>query len=115
MKAVLTGWAVCLSFALAAGSASAQVWYPCVPQAPDACNPGYICTNCCGMMYGPNHCVRPPGLPFNGMIPGPPPGYNRNYAGLYGPGNCPGSPWGSPNFPTHPWARSPRDFFMVGD
>jgi hypothetical protein len=95
---------------------------PYLPAAPDMCGPGYVCVNNCGMPYGPNYCVRPPFPPFNGMIPGPPPGYFRNYAGTAPGAGCPpgspgspGSPWGSPVFPTHPWARSPRDFFMVGD
>ena len=33
-------------------------------------------------------------------------------AGGGGPGGA--TQLGSPGFPTHPYARSPRDFFMVG-
>ncbi len=42
-----------------------------IPCAPNACGPGFytICPN--GTAYGPNYCVRPPGAPFNGMLPGP--------------------------------------------
>ncbi len=65
---------------------------PFVPQAPDACGPGFYATNCCGCLYGPNYCLRPPFPPFNGMLPPP----NNN----------------GPAFPTHPFARGPRDFFM---
>ena len=36
--------------------------------------------------------------------------------GPRGPGAAgPGGPLGSPTFPTHPYARSPRDFFMYYD
>jgi hypothetical protein len=69
---------------------------PLLP-APDACGPGfyYACPN--GTVYGPNYCLRPPFPPVNGV---PPP------------------PWCGPScgpiaaFPTHPYARGPRDFFM---
>jgi hypothetical protein len=61
-------------------------------QAPDALGPGYMCYNYCGCPYGPNYCLRPPWPPFQGMI-------------------LPPNPNG-PQFPTHPYARGPRDFFM---
>ena len=99
MSAIRLCSAALLAVALSASSASAQ--YPCLapPQAPDACGPGYYCTNACGMRYGPGYCLYPPFPPFQGMVPGPPPK---------------GAP-GSPMFPTHPYARSPRDFFMYFD
>jgi hypothetical protein len=103
-----------LSLALCASLAQAQpncgCYYPPIPQAPDMCNPGYYWTSICGMNYGPSHCVYPPYPPFQGMVPGPPP--QRG-----GPGGVagPGGPLGSPTFPTHPYARSPRDFFMYYD
>jgi hypothetical protein len=75
---------------------------PVVPQAPDARWPGYYCINPCGQWYGPNHCVYPPYLPFQGMVLPP---RNCGNGGMMG--------GGSPSFPTHPFARSPRDFFMV--
>jgi hypothetical protein len=65
------------------------------PHAPDALGPGYMCTNYCGCLYGPNYCVRPPWPPFQGMLPPPD---NNNDGGRY---------------MTHPYARSPRDFFMI--
>lgn len=65
--------------------------YRCAPAAPDACGPGSYCTNPCGVVYGPNHCVMPGFPPFNGARP----------------------PMPKAKFPTHPFARSPRDFFMV--
>lgn len=74
--------------------AQAPCYYPRIPQAPDACGPGFYCVNACGTVYGPNHCVYPPFPPFQGMVFGPP---------------C------SPLFPTHPFARSPRDYFMIGE
>lgn len=102
-----------LGLALYAGLASAGpppysgCYYPPIPQAPDMCNPGFYWTSPCGLTYGPAHCPYPPFRPFQGMVPGPPRG---------GPGG-PGGPGGmnSPIFPTHPYARSPRDFFMYYD
>ena len=91
--------------------------------APDACGYGYYCQHPCGGVYGPNYCLRPPWQPFNGFTPclgkpcpqaqfgqplPPPPVYLAPQAPA---APCPGLP-GSPLFPTHPYARSPRDYFM---
>jgi hypothetical protein len=124
--------ALLLAFFVVA-AARAEYW-PCVPirPAPDACGPGYYCTGPCGMVYGPNYCLRPCWPPFNGMLPVPchvSPGFpqaNPNYGkplpgmpptygyGLYPPLAPPEQgPLNSPVFPTHPYARSPRDFFML--
>jgi hypothetical protein len=105
-----------LSLALCAGLAQAQpncgCYFPPIPQAPDMCNPGYYWTSVCGMNYGPSHCVYPPYPPFQGMVPGPP----ARCAGASPNSPCaPGGPLASPTFPTHPYARSPRDFFMYYD
>ncbi len=81
-------------------------YYPPIPHAPDMCNPGYYWTSSCGLTYGPAHCPYPPFPPFQGMVPGPP----KPYGGPAGPGAM-----NSPLFPTHPYARSPRDFFMYYD
>ena len=85
---------------------------PCLPQAPDTCGPGFYCTHPCGMVYGPNYCLRPPWEPFSGFVPGvhrvPGPG-DPGYTGM------PGGKGGTPLFPTHPYAHSPRDYFMVMD
>jgi hypothetical protein len=105
---------VSVAFSLAqAGPPQCGCYYPPIPQAPDMCNPGYYWTSICGMSYGPSHCVYPPYPPFQGMVPAPPP---RGGPGC-GPGGGPGGPGalGSPTFPTHPYARSPRDFFMYYD
>jgi hypothetical protein len=110
-----------LGLALSAGLAHAQqpykgCYYPPIPHAPDMCNPGYYWTSVCGLTYGPAHCIYPPYPPFQGMVPGPPP---RPYGpgAPRGPGAGPGGPgaMNSPTFPTHPYARSPRDFFMYYD
>lgn len=66
------------------------VYNPYRPSAPDACNPGFYATNHCGAVYGPNYNLRPPFPPYNGERP------------------CL-----KPQFGTHLYARSPRDFFMV--
>lgn len=60
--------------------------------APDMCGPGWWGVNQCGAPFGPNHCVYPPFPPYNGERP----------------------PIGkSPAFMTHPFARGPRDYFML--
>lgn len=117
---VLAG--VVVSLALCAGRAqSAQpyrgCYYPPIPQAPDMCNPGYYWTSICGLTYGPAHCPYPPFPPFQGMVPGPPPCCRPGARGTYGArgGAYPGGPAAAPLFPTHPYARSPRDFFMYYD
>lgn len=75
--------------------------YPCppAPTAPDACGPGYYNRGPYGMAYGPNHNVYPPFPPFNGLLPTP-------------PWAVPPPPTVVPEFASHPYARSPRDFYM---
>lgn len=93
---------------------------PLLP-APDACGPGYYCNGQCGCAYGPSYCLRPPFPPVNGVAPPP------YWGGQSGPGAacnrcarcfpwCPGEH--EPliaAFPTHPYARSPRDYFMFNE
>lgn len=115
MKALGLPLGVVLSLAVSAGMAQAQpncgCYFPPIPQAPDACGPGFYWTSTCGLVYGPAYCVRPPFPPFQGMVPGPPkPRVGPNGMPLSGPGGI-----DSPVFPTHPFARSPRDFFMYYD
>jgi hypothetical protein len=102
-----------VGLALGATLAQAQpqcgCYYPPIPQAPDACGPGYYWTSVCGLTYGPGYCLTPPYPPFQGMVPGPP-GPRGGNGGNGGNGAA-----GSPTFPTHPYARSPRDFFMYFD
>jgi hypothetical protein len=118
---------VLLGVALTAAAASAQPCYRPIPQAPDACGPGYYCRNPCGMIYGPGYCLRPCFPPFQGMIVGPPP-KPAGPAGAMGAGSMVGGPCApgcgpcsvpglppTPVFPTHPYARSPRDYFMYYD
>jgi hypothetical protein len=109
MKAT-TAWTAALALVLAAAPLAHAGWSvpccplvrPCVPQAPDACGPGYYSTNAAGGVYGPNYLLHPPYLPYNGMVLGP--------GGAGGAGAAGNGPIG---FPTHPYARSPRDFFMM--
>lgn len=102
MKATILSLGAALLLAAAATRSPAQFfpYYAPKPAAPDACGPGYYCTNPCGMMYGPNYCLRPWFAPYNGERPNC--------------GNGGGGPGLGPvGFPTHPYARSPRDFFMM--
>ena len=97
-----------------------------IPQNPDACGPGFYVVNGCGAWYGPNYWIKPLYPPFNGILPGPQGKYlQAAQAGV--------PPWvyaAPPNaqmqmpqpappttgtYPTHPYVRSPRDFFMWSD
>lgn len=74
--------------------ARAEPFYsPCIYRIPDACGPGYYTVNQCGAVYGPNYCLYPSFPPFNGVRP----------CFKQEPPKC----------VTHPFARSPRDFFML--
>jgi hypothetical protein len=115
MKATMT-WLGALLLAAAATSAVRAngpcggggcnyCWYPQLagcrqyPQAPDACHGGgFYCTNPYGQSYGPNYNIRPPFAPYSGVGA---PGFGGFGSQIV--------------FPTHPYARSPRDFFMYGD
>ncbi len=72
---------------------------PCpVPPAPYAM--GYYPPSAYGPMAFPNpNCPLPPFPPFNGP--------------MYAPRQCQQNVVPDAQFPTHPYARSPRDFFMV--
>jgi hypothetical protein len=98
-----------------------------LPAAPDACGPGFytVCPN--GTAFGPNYWLRPPCDPFNGHFKtvtmnagqkmmadklGIPfnPAYNPHLTAPYG---SPAPLGATPSaFPTHPYVRGPRDFFM---
>jgi hypothetical protein len=103
MRTPLTLAASLLAVQLLASPAGAQ----CIgiippPQAPDMFNTKpYYYNTCFGMTYGPNYCVRPPYGPFQGAI-GPIQGYGGVGAPLTGPAA----------FPSHLYARGPRDYFM---
>jgi hypothetical protein len=109
MKSILSWLGVLLLAGAAVPAAYAQP-YPCYPPvAPDACVPGYYSQGRCGMTYGPNYYLRPPFEPFNGFVP---PVCRQGARGWPGAGAAQG-PLNSPVFPTHPYARSPRDYFMI--
>jgi hypothetical protein len=106
MKATVAGLAALLALAVITPASHAQYpprpfypWcYAPIPQAPDASGPGFYCANPYGQVYGPNYNVYPSFLPFNGMV----------FPPCNGNGNG-----GSALIPTHPFARGPRDYFMV--
>jgi hypothetical protein len=109
VKAINPWLAALLGTALSACPTFAQYCYAPIPTAPDMCGPGFYSANCCGQVYGPGYCVYPPFAPFQGMV-GPP------KAGSAGAMGCPGDGgpgFISPAFPTHLFARSPRDYFMI--
>ena len=99
MKATILTLAVVVVLA-AASQARAQcpLPYPC-PSVPQAPQPGPIYPYPPGTMtqwYGPYYNYYPPFAPFQGMVVVP----ARPNCGAGGA------------FPSHQWARSPRDFFM---
>ncbi len=100
MKATLSWLGALLCAGSLAQTAQAQYpnSFPPRPQAPGTCGPGFYSVNACGAVYGPNYWVYPGVQPWNGFHP-----------------NCvrPKQQQGPPTFATHPFARSPRDFFMM--
>ena len=135
MKAILSRLGALIVVAAMATSvrADAPYYYASypylnIPQAPDACGPGYYNVGPCGMVYGPNYCVYPCFPPWQGAVFGPKLNMGPNgqpyVMGPQGPaplsalpgliqGPGPGAP--PPRFVNHPFARSPRDFFMNYD
>jgi hypothetical protein len=103
MKATITGLAALLALAVFAPASHAQYYPPSypryyapIPRAPDLCNP----CNYYSPYTGANFNVYPPFQPFNGAV--------------FPPSNGNGNGMGATQlFPTHPFARSPRDYFMV--
>jgi hypothetical protein len=106
--------AALLCACLSASFAHAQCYSPppprCVP-APDACGPGFYTWCPDGSYLGPNYYLRPPWEPFNGILP------QRGHGGAPIAPKLGGLGGQKPMviFPTHPYARSPRDFFMWGE
>ncbi len=105
---------------LAGSVAHAQPAFLVPPAGCVPCNPTFYtagaCRNC---WYGPNYCFQGaclPPSPFNGMVTVPKEqalqgGYPGMAPGLQGYGPPPAGP---ASFATHPFARSPRDYFMYG-
>jgi hypothetical protein len=97
MKATLLCVGALAVVLMSATLAPADEYYPPYPRiAPDMCGPCFYCTNAYGMAYGPSYSVTPSFAPWNGFRP--------DLCNQCGQGN--------PGFPVHPWARSPRDYFM---
>ena len=94
-KAMLLAAGVLFASLFTAGSAKAQCFGCCpCPQGTNAFTPAFYGPAYGGQWYGPSvPQMNPPYPPFNGMVfaPTPPP---------------------EVRFPSHPFARSPRDYFM---
>ena len=142
MKAVFAWAGAVLGVVVCASGVRADPYDCYSRTAPDACGPGYYVTNQYGGTYGPCYDLYPPFPPVSGLPPmgrqaprGCPPGMAGAAAGMAGPGypagmagagclpgmagaGCPGmmpgpqGPSGIAAFPSHPFARGPRDFFM---
>jgi hypothetical protein len=109
MKATVLALGVALGALVAASPARAQPCYcPTPPVYWDPYSAAVYEPNCYGQWYGPNVYLYPPFAPFQGMVFPPP--QRPGAPGM--PGNG-GFGFGGPvAFPSHQWARSPRDFFM---
>jgi hypothetical protein len=100
MKATFTCAGALLGMTLAASLADAgpylsPVFCTPLPPAPDTCRPGFYVQGPAGMVYGPNYYLMPPTVPYIPNIP---------------PAKC--GPQPIPGYPSHPYMRGPRDFFM---
>lgn len=78
--------------------------------APDTCGPGFFVMCPDGQIYGPNYCLRPCFEPFQGIRPCVYPVQNGKQF-VVGPQIQPKGP-PEAQYPYHPYARSPRDFYM---
>jgi hypothetical protein len=128
MKAIIPWGGGVLATLLLTTAAHAQVWVtpvtkqPILP-APDMCGPGWYYVNDYGTVLGPAYNVVPPWAPYNGYRPplkttGP----ATQAAGYALPNGAPlgvapqqQGPPVQTYFPTHPYARGPRDFFMFNE
>jgi hypothetical protein len=97
--------------------------YPPPPRiAPDAYGPGIYWPCPDGTFLGPSYYLQPPFAPFQGLLPQMQRGPSGSFVPMAprlppsgGPFGLFGGQQGTPAFPTHPYARSPRDFFMWGE
>jgi hypothetical protein len=97
MKATLIWLGGLLLIAASTSLAQAHPFcHSCGSQPQVAWGSGYAYPNWGGGNYGCNYCPQMPPQPYSGFLPG---------AGI----PC----QKVPGFPMHPYARSPRDFFMV--
>ena len=122
-------WAGALASALLFVSSASAQYYPAtgqyyspvrrvpVGQAPDACGPGYYLTLADGQIIGPNYDLRPCFQPYNGERPklqriqNGRPSFVPSHPNLpFNQGQGQGQP--EAQYPYHPYARGPRDFFM---
>lgn len=141
MKTLLIGSATLILAVVSSIPAQAQVVW-CSPAlnrplgvAPSPSNmPGFYWYNYQGMRYGPSYCLRPPFCPEGGVGPGKivktaqgqaftvghpiqgqqmmiTPQGQQFYQPVY-PGHGAYGQGAQMVFPSHPYARSPRDFFM---
>jgi hypothetical protein len=118
MKATVAALGIVLGALVAVPAVRAQGCCPCVPYAAPTC---WYQQSYYGQWFGPNCYVNPPYPPFQGMVLAPPrppaaPGMSPTPGMVAVPGSAPVYQMpgygGTVAFPSHPWARSPRDFFM---
>ncbi|MFO0842688.1 MAG: hypothetical protein U0797_09885 [Gemmataceae bacterium] len=122
MRRIVPLTATVLALGLLASPASAQphfnglglhapvAVYP-TPRAPDFQNtrPFYYNT-CYGMTYGPNWCVYPGFAPYQGVLPVQQPNWPCGPSGAQA---LAAQQMGIAAFPSHLYARGPRDYFMI--
>jgi hypothetical protein len=104
MKATISWAGALLATALTASFAAADYWPPYYGPAVTGANcygSGYYAVAPNGVVYGPNYWFRPPGEPFNGSTCDAAPAPSTRGRGRR-----------APTYPSHPYVRGPRDFFM---
>jgi hypothetical protein len=112
MRGFLPGLGAVLLAGLAVGTASAQNYPGCLPPAPNGCGAGYCAPSESWGNYGPDLSSACPGVPPVSGVPPfsvPLPGHASWFGSLFHHQR------GFATFATHPYARSPRDYFMVDD
>ncbi len=112
MRGFVPGLGAVLLAGLTAGTVSAQ-YCPGGSHAPNACGSGYCAAGEQYGFYGPNLNVCPGFPPVGGVAPFsvPVPGHASWFGSLFHHDHQ----RGFATFATHPFARSPRDYFMIGD
>lgn len=110
MKAILTWLGAVLLAGFITTTASAQQYYPSQAPPPYACGPGGNCGSGYGAPCWPAPTFCPNGPPVSGVPPYSVPVPKHWWSNLFH--HCPQPP-GLASFATHPYARSPRDFYMV--
>jgi hypothetical protein len=110
MKPVVYGFGALVVWAVTAAALPAQYPAPSYPQGPMPCAPGFGNGSAGGACLDPMAGLNLPPAPFGGV--GPPPYLDLGRGRRWGGGGL-GGARGVPVFFSHPFVRSPRDYYML--